>query len=66
MSKITAVRIVTKPNSVNGPTSKIYVTIDKIEKFLVAYPIDREVTFTTDEFIGLTLKEAQKHFYSKL
>lgn len=56
--KIVSSRITEQPKSLFDPIPKVYVTLENgIEQFLFDYYPD-EISFTTNEFIGLTIEES--------
>ena len=56
--KIKSARITALPNSFLDPMPQVYVTLeDDVEQLLYEYYPD-EISFSPEEFIGLTVKEA--------
>lgn len=56
--KIKSARITAQPISLGDPMPQVYVTLeDGIEQPLYEYYPD-EISFSPDEFVGLTVKEA--------
>jgi len=55
--KITDARITAQPKSILDPMPQVFVTIDGEEKHLFEYFPD-EISFNSEEFIGLTWEQA--------
>lgn len=63
--KIISARITAMPKSLFDEMPKVYVTLENnIEEFLFDYYPD-EISFTPQEFIGLTTSEAKTLKYKK-
>lgn len=57
--KVVSCRITTQPETYFDPLPKVYVTLDNnTEECIFDYYPD-EISFTPDEFIGLTIKECR-------
>lgn len=56
--KITSARITPMPKSLFDPMPTVYVVINGVEQKLFDYYPD-EISFSSNEFIGLTLEEAR-------
>jgi hypothetical protein len=56
--KITSARIAGLPQQVFGPNPEVFATVDGVEVKLFDYYSD-EISFTPDEFIGLTVAEGR-------
>jgi hypothetical protein len=57
--KVTNCRITEQPKSLFDPLPQVYVTLENgVEEFLFDYYPD-EISFTPNEFIGLTLQECR-------
>lgn len=61
---ITAARITMQPTSFTDPMPQVFVTINGVEKYLFEYYPD-EISFTAEEFIGLTTEEARHLKFEK-
>ncbi len=63
--KITAARITSLPKTLLDPLPEVWVTIagGQEEKLFDYYP--DEITFTPEEFIGLTVAEARRVKFDK-
>ena len=57
--KVVLSRITEQPKSFFDPMPKVYVTMENgVEEFLFEYYPD-EISFTPDEFVGLTIEECR-------
>jgi hypothetical protein len=57
--KVVSSRITEQPKSFFDPMPKVYVTMENgVEEFLFEYYPD-EISFTPDEFVGLTIEECR-------
>ena len=56
--RITAARIAGLPQQVFGPNPEVFATVDGVEVKLFDYYSD-EISFTPEEFIGLTVEEGR-------
>ena len=64
-NKIISARITAMPTSFFDSMPKVYVTLDNnTEEFLFEYYPD-EISFTKNEFIGLTMDEARHLKFNK-
>ena len=63
--KVVSCRITTQPESFFDPLPKVYVTLDNnTEECIFDYYPD-EISFTPQEFIGLTIKECRHLKFKK-
>ncbi len=63
--KITSARITEMPKDLFDPMPRVYVTLeDGNEQFLFKYYPD-EISFASNEFIGLTISEARHLKFTK-
>jgi hypothetical protein len=63
--KIKSARITAQPKSFLDPMPQVYVTLeDGTEQFLYEYYPD-EISFTEQEFVGLTIAEAKTLKFNK-
>ena len=57
--KVISSRITEQPKSIFDPIPKVFVTLENgEEQFLFDYYTD-EISFTPDEFVGLTIEECR-------
>lgn len=57
--KIKSARITTYPKSLFDPMPQVFITLDNnIEEFLFEFYPD-EISFSQEEFVGLTVEEAK-------
>ena len=63
--KIVSARITEMPKNLFDAMPKVYVTLENgIEEFLFQFYPD-EISFTPQEFVGLTTSKAKDLFYNK-
>lgn len=63
--KIKSARITPMPKSFSDPMPQVHVTMeDDTEQFLFEYYPD-EISFNTNEFVGLTIEEARHLKFKK-